>query len=120
MLLRLILLYTSVCVSFHIPQHTDWKVSYWKIIEIDESCLELVPHMPGTTVKEYPVLSRNVPLGTRTYYTLEQEYNVTAPTGIGPGAYGTPDRQGSRDASTPYGNTWWPPGRIQVCGRATL
>ena len=54
-------------------------------MEINESCLEWVPYMPGTTVKEYPVLSRNVPLGIRTYCTPEQEYDVTAPTGIGPG-----------------------------------
>ena len=31
------------------------------------------PYMSGTTVKEYPVLSRKVPLGTGTYYTPEQE-----------------------------------------------
>ena len=31
-------------------------------------------------------------------------------TGIGLGAYGTSGRQGSRGTSTPYGNTWWPPG----------
>jgi len=36
-------------------------------MEIDEPCLEWVPYLPGTTVKEYPVLSRNVPLGSGTY-----------------------------------------------------
>jgi len=35
---------------------------------IDEPCLEWVPCMPGTTVQEYPVLSRSVPLGTGSYY----------------------------------------------------
>ena len=37
----------------------------------DEPCLEWVPCTPGTTVQEYPVLSRNVPLGTGTYYMPE-------------------------------------------------
>jgi len=49
-------------------------------------------------------------------------------TGIGchhsyrnrPRGFGTTGRQGSKDASIPHGNTWWPPGRIQVCGRATV
>jgi len=27
-------------------------------MEIDEQSLEWVPYMPGTTIKEYPVLSR--------------------------------------------------------------
>ena len=45
---------------------------------------------------------------------------VTAPTGISPGAYGTTGRQGSTGASTPHGSAWWPPGRIQVYGRAIL
>jgi len=35
-------------------------------MEIDEPCLEWVPYMLGTTVKEYSVLRRNVPLGTGT------------------------------------------------------
>ena len=89
-------------------------------MEVDESCLEWIPYMPGTTVKEYPVLSQNVPLGIGTYCTPEQEYDVTAPTGIDPWAYGTTDRQRSRGASTPHGSAWWPPGRIQVYGRVTL
>ena len=37
-------------------------------MDIDEPCLEWVPYMLGTMVKKYPVLSRNVPLGTGTYY----------------------------------------------------
>ena len=53
--------------------HTDRRVSYWKLMGIDEPCLEWVPYMTGTTVKEYPVLSWNVPLGTGTYCTSEQE-----------------------------------------------
>ena len=32
-------LYTSVCVPFHILPHTDRRVSYWKLIGFDESCL---------------------------------------------------------------------------------
>ena len=40
--------------------------------------------------------------------------------GIGPGAYGTTGRQGSRGASTPHGNAWWPSGQIQVYGCMTL
>jgi len=40
-------------------------------MEIDEPCLEWVSYMPGITVKEYLVLSRNVPLGTVTYCTSE-------------------------------------------------
>jgi len=42
-------------------------------MEIDEPCLEWVPYMPGTTVKEYSALGQNVPLGTGTYCTQEQE-----------------------------------------------
>jgi len=42
-------------------------------MEIDEPYLEWVPCMCVTTVQEYPVLSQNVPLGTGTYYTPEQE-----------------------------------------------
>jgi len=40
---------------------------------IDEPFLKWVLYMPGTTVKEYPVLSWNVPLGTGTYSTPELE-----------------------------------------------
>jgi len=42
-------------------------------MEIDEPCLEWVSYMPGTMVKEYLVLSRNILLGTRTYCTPKQE-----------------------------------------------
>ena len=44
-----------------------------KLLETDGDRLEWVPYMPGAMVKEYPVLSRNVPLGTETYCTPEQE-----------------------------------------------
>ena len=37
------------------------------------------------------------------------EYDVTALIRIGPGAYGTPRRKGSRGANRPHRNTWWPP-----------
>jgi len=47
------------------------EVGYWKLMGNDESHLEWVPCMPGTTVQEYSVLSRNVPLGTGTYYMPE-------------------------------------------------
>ena len=53
-----------------------------------------------TTVQEYPVLSRNVPLGTKTYYmpvglNIRPNRNRISPfpTGIYPGDYGTPGRQ---------------------------
>jgi len=42
-------------------------------MEFDEPYLVWVPYMLGTTVQEYPMLSRNVPLGTGTYCTPEQE-----------------------------------------------
>ena len=90
--------------------------------------LEWVPCMPGTTVQEYSVLSRNVPLGTRSYYmpvgfSIRPNRNRVSPLPKrkDPGDYGTPDRrQGSRGASRPHENAWWPPGRIQVYCRATL
>ena len=87
-------------------------------MEIDESCLEWVPYMPGTTIKKYPVLSRNIPLGTGFYY-MPVALNICPnrnrvsplPKGIYPGDYGTPGRrQGSRGASIPHGNT----GGLQV------
>jgi len=89
-------------------------------MEIDEPCLECVRCMPGTTVQEYPVLSRNVPLGTGSYYmpiglSICPNRNRVSPLpkGIYPGDYDTPGRrQGSRGASTPHRNTWWPPDRI--------
>jgi len=56
--------------------------------------------MSGTTVQEYPVLSRNVPLGTKTYYmpeglSIRPNRNRVSPfpTRIYPGDYSTLDRQ---------------------------
>ena len=77
--------------------------------------------MPGTTVQEYLVLSRNVPLGTGTYYipeglSIRPNRNRVSPfpTGIYLRDYSAPGRQaGDRGASTPLGSAWWPPGRIQ-------
>jgi len=54
-------------------------------MEFDEPCLEWVPYMPGTMVQEYPMLSRNVPLGTMTHCTPEQEYGIADPVEIGLG-----------------------------------
>jgi len=45
----------------------------WKMMEFDESCLEWVPYLPGTTIMEYLVLSWNVSLGIETYCTPEHE-----------------------------------------------
>ena len=66
----------------------------------DEPCLEWVPCMPGTTVQEYPVLSRNVPLGTGIYYMPEgliihpNRNRVSPfPTGYTKGIIAHPDRQ---------------------------
>ena len=57
-------------------------------------------YMPGTTVQEYPVLSWNVRLGTRTYYMpeglsicLNRNRVSSFPTGRYPGDYNTPGRQ---------------------------
>jgi len=58
---------------FIYPAYKSDEVGYWKLMEINEPCLEWVPYMSGTTVKEYPVLMRNVTLGTGTYCTPEQE-----------------------------------------------
>ena len=74
-----------------------------------------------TTVQEYPILSRNAPLGTKTYYMPEglsirpNRNRVSSfPTGIYPSDYSTPGRQaGDRGASAPLGSACWPPGRIQ-------
>jgi len=73
-----------------------------------------------TTVQDYPVLNRNVPLSTGSYYipirlSIRPNRNRVSPLpkGIYTGDYDTPDRsQGSRGAITPHGNTWWPPGQI--------
>ena len=65
LLLRLV---QFVCFGI---SHKLSEVGYWKQMGIDEPCLEWVPCMPGTMVQEYPVLSRNVPLGTGTYYMPE-------------------------------------------------
>ena len=58
------------------------------------------PRMPGTKIHEYSVLSRNVPLGTGSYY-MPVELSICPnrnrvsplPKGIYLGDYGTPDRQ---------------------------
>ena len=47
------------------------KSKLLKTMEIDKPYLEWVSYMPEITVKEYPVLRQNVPLGTRTYCTPE-------------------------------------------------
>ena len=54
-------------------------------MEFDEPYLEWAPYLPMTIVQEYPVLIRNVSLGTGTFCTLEQEYSVTDPIEIGLG-----------------------------------
>ena len=67
------------------------------------------------------VLSKNVPLGTGTYYMPEglsicpNRNRVSPfPTGIYREDYSTPGRQAEgKGASTPLGSAWWPPGRIQ-------
>ena len=59
-------------------------------------------------------------VGTGSYYmpvglSIRPNRNRVSPLSkeIYPGDYSTPDRrQGSRGASPPHGNTWWPPGRI--------
>ena len=58
------------------------------------------PCMPETTVQEYPVLSRNVPIGTGSYYmpvglSIRPNRNRVSPLpkGVAPGVYGTPDRR---------------------------
>jgi len=76
------------------PLHTDQRVSYLKLMEFDEPCLEWVSYMPDITTKEYPVLSWNVPLDTGTYCTLELEQGVAALTRIGLRACCTPRRRG--------------------------
>ena len=71
--------------------------------------------------QEYPVLSRNVPLGTGTYYmpevlSIRPNRNRVSPfpTGYTQGIIAHPaGRQGGRVTSTPLGSAWWPPGRIQ-------
>ena len=87
----------------------------------DEPCLEWVSCMPGTTVQEQSILSRNVPLGTGTYYmpeglSIRPNRNRVSrfPTGYTQGIIAHPTgRQGGRRASTPLENAWWPPDRIQ-------
>jgi len=62
---------------------------------------------------EYPILSRNVPLGTGSYYLpvgliIRPNRNRVSllPKRIYPEDYGTPGkRQGSMGASTPHENT---------------
>ena len=94
-------MYTSICIPLHVPPHTDWRMSYLKLMEIDEPSLEWVLCMPGITVQEYPVLSWNVPLGTGTYYMPEgliirpnRNRMSPLPKGVDLGDYGTPDREG--------------------------
>jgi len=58
----------GICPIPYTFGHKPSEIGYWKLMGIDEPCLEWVPCMPGTTVQEYPILSRNVPLGTGTYY----------------------------------------------------
>ena len=120
LLLRLV---QFVCFGiWPIPYTSAYKSSeadYWKLMGIDEPCLEWVLCMPGTTVQEYPVLSRNVPLPG---LTICPKVLVYARTGIkchhSPQEYiqgitaHPAGKQGSRGASTPHGSAWWPPDRI--------
>ena len=122
LLLRLV---QFVCFGiWSIPYTSAYKsseVGYWKLMGFDEPCLEWVLCMHGTTVQEYPVLSRNVPLGTGTYYMPKVlVYARTgiechrSPTGYTQGIIAHPaGRQGGRGAITRLRNAWWPPGRIQ-------
>jgi len=100
LLLRLV---QFVCFgTWPVPYTSAYKsneVGYWKLMGNDVPYLEWVPCMSGTTVQEYPVLSRNVPLGTGTYYMPERlsirpnRNRVSLlPIGIYPGDYGTPGR----------------------------
>jgi len=59
------------------PPPTNQRVSYWKLMEINEQCLDWVAYMPETTVQEYPILSQNVPLGIGTYYMPEHDVLYT-------------------------------------------
>ena len=76
-------------------------------MEIHEPCLEWVSYIPGTTVKEYLILSQNIPLGTGLIVRPNGIgcHRSGAPIRIGPGAYGIAERKESRDASIPHGNT---------------
>ena len=73
MLLRLIrFVYIGMCPIPHTSVYRQ-ESKLLKLMEIDELRLDWVPYIPRTTVKEYLVLSWNVPLGTGTYCTPEQE-----------------------------------------------
>ena len=55
--------------------HTSAYRPESKLLKTDgdrRTMLRMGLYMPGVTIKEYPVLSRNVPLGTGTYCTLGQ------------------------------------------------
>jgi len=101
LLLRLV---QFVCFGiWPVPYTSAYKsseVGYCKLMGNDEPYLEWVPCIPGTTVQEYPALSRNIPLGTGTYYmpeglSIPPNWNRVSPfpTGIYPGDYSTPGRQ---------------------------
>jgi len=116
-IIKLILKLEFVCFGMcPIPYTSSYKsseVGYWKLMDIDESCLEWGMCMYGTTVQEYLVLSQNVSLGTGFYYmpvglSIRPDRNRVSllPKGITPGDYGTPGRrQGSKGTSTSYENT---------------
>ena len=46
----------GVCPIPYTSAYKSSEIGYRKLMGIDESCLEWVPCMPGTTVQEYPVL----------------------------------------------------------------
>ena len=61
----------GICSIPYTSAYKSGEVGYWKLMEIDEPCLEWVPCMPETMVQEYLVLSQNVSLGTGTFCTPE-------------------------------------------------
>jgi len=63
----------GICSIPYTSAYKSGEVGYWKLMVFDEPCLEWVLYMPETTVQDYPALSRNIPLGTRTYCMPDQE-----------------------------------------------
>jgi len=68
-------------------------------MEFDESFLEWVPYLSGITTIEYPVLSRNVPLGT--YARIGVGYRRSHKNRLRACAYPAGIHRRSRGASTP-------------------
>ena len=108
----------GICLIPYTSAHKSSEVDYWKLMGIDGPFLEWVPCMPGATVQGYPILSRNVPLGTGTYYmpvglSIHPNKNRVSPLprAWAQGLMAHPaGKQGSRSASTPHENTRWPQG----------